>query len=161
MTDFFFKFCMGLYLAKIYTSIVFGDAAPSVPSFIGLKVIFWLVSGMRSAGHISWFSFLQILYGGASWSNIHSYCFGDAVLSVVSFIGSKVTFWLLSCVHSACYISRVILFFRFCMFFFFAVVSFSWCCPQCSTFYRVRRTKSFTILFMEWPFYLGGYIVYM
>ena len=53
MTDFFPKFCMGVYLAKIYTSNVFGDAASSVLSFIGLNVIFWLVSGVRSAGHIS------------------------------------------------------------------------------------------------------------
>ena len=29
-----------MYLGKIYTPI-FCDAAPSVPSFIGLKVIFW------------------------------------------------------------------------------------------------------------------------
>ena len=50
---FFFKFCMGVYFAKIYTSNVFGDAAPSVLSFIGLKVIFWFVSGVRYAGHIS------------------------------------------------------------------------------------------------------------
>ena len=35
-----FKFCMEVYLGKIYTPIVFGDAAPSVPSFIGSKVIF-------------------------------------------------------------------------------------------------------------------------
>ena len=68
------NFVWGCILLKS-TRIVFGDAAPSVPSFVGLKVIFWLVSGMRSAGHISWFSFLQILYGGTSWSNIHSYCF--------------------------------------------------------------------------------------
>ena len=32
---------MEVYLGKIYTPIVFGDAAPSVPSFIGSKVIFW------------------------------------------------------------------------------------------------------------------------
>ena len=44
---------MEVYLGKIYTPIVFGDAAPSVPSFIGLKVIFWLKSCVRSAGHIS------------------------------------------------------------------------------------------------------------
>ena len=32
---------MEVYLDKIYTPIVFGDAAPNVPSFIGSKVIFW------------------------------------------------------------------------------------------------------------------------
>ena len=45
--------------------------------------------------------------------------FGDAVLSLGSFMGSKVTFWLLSCVRSASHIFRVILFFTFCMFCFF------------------------------------------
>ena len=34
------------YLGKIYTPIVFGDAAPGVPSFIGSKVIFWWKSYM-------------------------------------------------------------------------------------------------------------------
>ena len=47
-----FIFCMEVYLGKIYTPIVFGDAAPSVPSFIGSKVIFWWKC-VRSAGHIS------------------------------------------------------------------------------------------------------------
>ena len=42
---------MEVYLGNIYTSIVFGDAAPSVPSFIGSKVIFG--RNLRSAGHIS------------------------------------------------------------------------------------------------------------
>ena len=51
----FFQILYGVYLAKIYTSNVFGDAAPSILSFIGLKVIYWLVSGVRSAGHISLF----------------------------------------------------------------------------------------------------------
>ena len=36
-----FKFCMEVYRGKIYTPIVFGDAAPSVSSFIGSEVIFW------------------------------------------------------------------------------------------------------------------------
>ena len=44
---------VAVYLGKIYTPIVFGDAAPSVPSFIGSKVIFWWKSFVRSAGHIS------------------------------------------------------------------------------------------------------------
>ena len=37
---------MEVYLGKIYTPIVFGDAAPSVQSFIGSKVIFWWKSFM-------------------------------------------------------------------------------------------------------------------
>ena len=49
-----FKFCMKVYLDKIYTPVVLGDAAPSVSSFIGSKVIFWWKSFVRSAGHISW-----------------------------------------------------------------------------------------------------------
>ena len=49
-----FQFCMEVYLGKIYAPIVFGDAAPSVPSFIGAKVIFWWKSCVHSAGHISW-----------------------------------------------------------------------------------------------------------
>ena len=36
-----FKFCTDVHRSQIYTPIVFGDAAPSVPSFIGSKVIFW------------------------------------------------------------------------------------------------------------------------
>ena len=59
---FFFKFCMVYILLKIYTTLAFGDAAPSVLSYTGVKVIFWLVSGVRSAGHISWFYLGVILY---------------------------------------------------------------------------------------------------
>ena len=47
-----FKFYMEVYLGKIYTPIVFGDAAPSVPSFIGSNVTFWWKC-VHSAGHIS------------------------------------------------------------------------------------------------------------
>ena len=51
-----FIFCMEVYLGKIYMPIVFGDAAPSVapsvPSFIGSKVIY--LTCVHSAGHISW-----------------------------------------------------------------------------------------------------------
>ena len=37
-----------------YTRLLFlVNAAPSVPSFIGSKVIFWWKSFVRSAGHIS------------------------------------------------------------------------------------------------------------
>ena len=46
-----FKFCMEVYHSKLNKSFVFGDAAPSVPSFIGSKVIFWWKSCVRSAGH--------------------------------------------------------------------------------------------------------------
>ena len=41
---------MEVYLGKIYTLVVFGDAAPSVQSFIGSKVIFWWKFCVRSAG---------------------------------------------------------------------------------------------------------------
>ena len=51
LTD-FVKLCMDVYLSKIYTLIVFGDAAPSVPSLIGSKVIFKWTFLIRSAGHI-------------------------------------------------------------------------------------------------------------
>ena len=44
---------MEVYLGKIYTPN-FGNAAPSVPSFIGTKVIFWWKSCVHSASHISW-----------------------------------------------------------------------------------------------------------
>ena len=47
------NFVWQVYLGIIYTPFVFGDAAPSVPSFIGSKVIFWWKSCVRSAGHIS------------------------------------------------------------------------------------------------------------
>ena len=141
---FFFKFCMGLYQVLKSTRLVFGDAAPSVPSFIGLKVIFgWSLAWGLQATFLDFLSFkcCNEVHRGQIYTPI---VFGDAVLSLVSFVGSKVTFWLLSCVRSASHISRVILFFRFCMFF-----GFLWCCPQFSTFCRVRRTKSFTILWND------------
>ena len=53
LDGFLFKFSMEVYLGKIYTPIVVGDAAPSVPSFIGSKVIYWWMSFVRPAGHIS------------------------------------------------------------------------------------------------------------
>ena len=49
----FFKFFTYVHHSQIYTPIGFGDAALSVPSFIGSKVIFWWKSCVRSAGHIS------------------------------------------------------------------------------------------------------------
>ena len=83
-----FKFCMEVYLGKIYTPIVFGDAAPSVPSFIGSKVIFWWKSCVRSAGHISWqisFKFFTAVHHSQIYTPI---VIGDAAPSVPSFIGS-------------------------------------------------------------------------
>ena len=83
---------MEVYLGKIYTPIVFGDAAPSVPSFIMSKVTFWWKSCVRSAGHISgWisFKFCTDVHHTQIYTPI---VFGDAAPSVPSFIGSKVIF---------------------------------------------------------------------
>ena len=88
-----FKFCMEVYRGKLYTPIVFGDAAPSVSSFIGSKVIFWWKYCVRSAGHISWwisFTFSTDVHHSQIYTPI---VFGDAAPSVPSFIGSKVIFW--------------------------------------------------------------------
>ena len=42
LMDFFqFFFFTDVHYSQIYRPIVFGDAAPGVPSFIGSKVIFW------------------------------------------------------------------------------------------------------------------------
>ena len=87
------KFCMEVYHGKIYTPIVFGDAAPSVPSFIGSKVIFWWKSCVRAAGHISWrisFKFCTDVQHSQIYTTI---VLGDSAPSVLSFIGSKVIFW--------------------------------------------------------------------
>ena len=88
-----FKFFMEVYLGKIYTPIVFDDAAPSVPSFIGSKVIFWWKSCVRSAGHISWWISFK-LCTDVHHSKIYTpRVFGSTAPSVPSFIGSKVIFW--------------------------------------------------------------------
>ena len=87
------NFVWSVHLGKIYTPIVFGDAAPSVPSFIGPKVIFWWKSCVRSAGHISWwisFKFCTDVHHSQIYTPI---VFGDAAPSVPSFIVSKVIFW--------------------------------------------------------------------
>ena len=42
LDGFLSNFVQMCIISQIYTPIVFGDAAPSVPSFIGSKVIFWL-----------------------------------------------------------------------------------------------------------------------
>ena len=107
-----FKFCMEVYLGKIYTLVVFGDAAPSVQSFIGSKVIFWWKFCVRSAGHISWWISLNF-FTDVHHSQIYTPIgFGDAAPSVPSFIGSKVIFWC-KCVRSAGHISWRISF-KFC-----------------------------------------------
>ena len=102
---FSFKFCMAVYLSKLYMPTVFSDAAPSVPSFIGSKVIFWWKYCVHSAGHISWWISLKFC-SYTHHSQIYTpIVFGDAAPSVPSFIGSKVIFWWISCVHSAGHIS--------------------------------------------------------
>ena len=89
-----FKFCMEVYLGKIYKPIVFGDAAPSVQSFIGSNVIFLWKSCVHSAGHISWWISFNFFFTDVHHSQIYTpIVFGDAAPSVPSFIGSKVIFW--------------------------------------------------------------------
>ena len=74
-----------LYHGKIYTFIVFGDAAPSVLSFIGSNVIFWWKSCVRSAGHISWWIYFKI-FTDVHHSQIYTpIVFGDAALNVPSY----------------------------------------------------------------------------
>ena len=71
---FSFKFCIEVHHSKIYTPIVLSNAAPSIPSFIGSKVIFWWMSCVAlQATFLEGFNFF--LYGGALESNLHSYCF--------------------------------------------------------------------------------------
>ena len=135
---------MGLYLAKIYTSIVFGDAAPQCSVFYKVK------------GHI--------LVG--LW---HEVCRPHFLI----FFPSNFV-WRCIMVKYTLLLFLVILSYQCCVFYrikghilvvilcalcrphfssnsFLAILyvfccCFLWCCPQCSTFYRVRRTKSFTIL---------------
>ena len=98
---------MEVYLGKIYKPIVFGDAAPSVPSFIGSKVIFWWKSCVRSAGHISWrisFKFCTDVHHSQIYTPI---VFGDAAPNVPSFIGSKVILvHILVCALTAALLDR-------------------------------------------------------
>ena len=82
---------MEVYRGKIYMPIVFGNASPSVPSFIGSKVIFWWKC-VRSAGHISLLISIKF-FTDVHHSKIYTpIVFGDVALSVPSFIGSKVIF---------------------------------------------------------------------
>ena len=62
-----FKFCMEMYLGIIYTSLLFGDAALIVPSFIGSKVIFPFLALLLL--HFST-DFVQILHEGVPWCNL-------------------------------------------------------------------------------------------
>ena len=57
---------MEVYLGKIYTPIVLGDAAPSVPSFKGSKVIFggnllWALQATFLDGFLSNFAQMCII----------------------------------------------------------------------------------------------------
>ena len=66
---------MEVYLGKVYTSIVFGNAAPSVPSFIGSKVIF-LVEILCALCRPHFLTdFFQNFHRCASQSNLHTYSF--------------------------------------------------------------------------------------
>ena len=94
-----------MHHSQIYTPTVFRDAAPSVPSFIGSKVIFWWKSCVRSAGHISWRISLKVCTDVLHSQIYTPIVFGDAAPSVLSFIGLKVLFWLVSGVRSAGHIS--------------------------------------------------------
>ena len=60
--DGFIKFFTDVHRSHFYTPIVFGDAAPSVPYFIGSKVIFWFT--FLCALFLT--DFFHILYGGVS-----------------------------------------------------------------------------------------------
>ena len=136
-----FKFCMEYYLGKIYTPIVFSDAAPSVPSFIGSKVICWWKSCVRSAGHISWRISFIFFFTDVHHSQIYRpIVFGEAAPSVPSFIGSKVIFWWkLVCALTAAFLDGFLSYFVWrCILVKSTRLMFWWCCPQCSVFYRVK-----------------------
>ena len=92
-----FKFSTDVHHSQIYTPTVFRDAAPSVPSFIGSKVLFWWKSCVRSAGHISWRISLKVCTDVLHSQIYAPIVFGDAAPSVLSFIGSKVIFWFTLC----------------------------------------------------------------
>ena len=98
-----FKFGTKVYLGIIYKPIDFGDAAFSVPSFIGSKVIY--MSFMRSNCHISWRISFKCCMEVCLSTIYTSLVFGDAATCVPSVIGSKVIFWWLSFVRSNCHIS--------------------------------------------------------
>ena len=98
-----------MHHSQIYTPTVFRDAAPSVPSFIGSKVIFWWKSCVRSAGHISWRISLKVCTDVRHSQICTPIVFGDAAPGVPSFIGSKVIFWftfLYTCALAAAFRDR-------------------------------------------------------
>ena len=91
-----FKFCMKVYLSQLYPPRLFGGAAPSVPSFIGSKVILVDIlvshSCARSKRCISLrisLKFCMVMYHDKLYPPMF---FGVAAPSVPSFIGSKVSF---------------------------------------------------------------------
>ena len=93
---------MEVYLGKIYTPIVFGNAAPSVPSFIGSNVTLLEMCALCRPHFLN--DFFQI-FTDVHHSQIYTpIVFGDTAHSVPSFIGSKVIFWW-KCVRSAGHIS--------------------------------------------------------
>ena len=131
---------MEVYLGQIYTPLVFGDAAPSVPSFIGSKVI--LVESVHCAGHISWQIFFLKFCTDVHHSQVYtSIVFGDAAPSVPSFIESKVIFWFIF-LFALWQLHFLMDFFHIFVWRCILVKStrllFWWCCPQCSIFYRVN-----------------------
>ena len=87
---------MVVYLGKIYPPRFFGGAAPSVPSFIGSKVILVDILVSHTCVHYNScisqrisLKFCMLVYHG----NIYlPRFFVVAALSVPSFIGSKVIF---------------------------------------------------------------------
>ena len=98
-----------MHHSQIYIPTVFCDAAPSVPSFIGSKVIFWWKSCVRSAGHISWWISLKVCTDVLHSQIYTPIVFGDAAPSVQSFIGSKVICWftfLYTCALAAAFRDR-------------------------------------------------------
>ena len=46
------EFCTKVYDGQIWSPVVFDDAALSVPSFIGSKVMFWLLTYIHSTATI-------------------------------------------------------------------------------------------------------------
>ena len=119
---------MEVYLGKIYTPIVFGDAAPSVPSFIGSKVIFWWKSCVRSAGHISWCISFKFCTGGHFIKRFVSVFTDNCYkLWLRANLSVKNTDKTLDEMPPRCASSSNL-----------HTYSVWWCCPQCSVFYRVK-----------------------
>ena len=93
LDGFLSNFVWRCILVKSTHLLCFGDAAPSVQSFIGSKVIFWWKFSVRSAGHISWwisFHFFTDVHHSQIYTPIG---FGDAAPSVPSY-GVKGHIWV-------------------------------------------------------------------